>query len=245
VASSVDELYREHPQGFVARRNELAKELRAAGEREEAEQVKKLRRPTVAAWLLNRAALTSPAVLEEFAEASHELEEVQRRALERGGDGAAEWRAAAARESGAIDAVVAAAESAARDAGHPASGQALQLVGETLRAASGDRVLRERVLAGRVEREHSAATLGPLAEVPPRRRDRRVEKRRDLAQAKRDVERLTAELAAAEARETRLRERIEQAEEVLRREKESLAEAKREATRLRRELKGAEKRAQR
>jgi hypothetical protein len=240
----LDELYREHPEGFVARRNELAKELRADGDRDEAERVRKLRRPTVAAWLINRATLESPAQLKKFAEASRELEEAQRRALEGEDEGAAAWRAAAARESDVIGEIVDLAENGARDAGHPASGQALQLVAETLRAASGDLDLRERVLRGRVEREQSAATLGPLAAGPPRRRDRGSEKRRELAQARRDLGRLKDELGDASAREERLRARVEETEAVLRREKESLAEAKREATKLRRQLKAAQRRAQ-
>jgi hypothetical protein len=57
----LDELYREHPESFVAGRDRLAKDLRAAGERDEADRVGKLRRPTVAAWLINRAALSSPS----------------------------------------------------------------------------------------------------------------------------------------------------------------------------------------
>lgn len=106
----LDELYREHPEGFVARRAQLVKDLRAAGDRDEADRVKKLRRPTVAAWLINRTALDSPEQLEEFAEASAQLEDAQARALEGKGQGAAEWRAAGAREREAADAVVDVAE---------------------------------------------------------------------------------------------------------------------------------------
>jgi hypothetical protein len=240
----LDELYREHPKGFIASRNELTKELRDAGDRDEADRVKKLRRPTVAAWLLNRAALTSSAQLDEFAEANRQLEKAQRRALEGEDEGAAEWRAAAARESAAIDAIVEVAELEARGAGHPPGGNALHLVGETLRAASGDPELRERVLQGRVEREQSAATLGPLAAAPPRKRDRGAEKRRDRAQARRDLERLEEELAEAQAREERLQARVGEAQAALRREKESLAEARRERSRLARHVKAAERRAQ-
>src|ERR671918_2187737 len=101
----LDELYREHPEGFVAGRDQLVKDLRAAGDRDEAERVRKLRRPTVAAWLINRAALTSPSRLEEFAEASRRLEEAQGKALEGKDEGASEWRAAAVRETEATGAI--------------------------------------------------------------------------------------------------------------------------------------------
>ncbi|MQA76515.1 MAG: hypothetical protein GEU88_19700, partial [Solirubrobacterales bacterium] len=115
VDERLDELYREHPDGFVAGRDRLAKDLRDAGDREQADRLKKLRRPTVAAWAINRAALESPAQLQAFAEASRELEEAQARALEGGDEGAARWRAAAAREREATGAVVDAAEALASE----------------------------------------------------------------------------------------------------------------------------------
>src|SRR5439155_12549234 len=104
-------------------------------------------------------------------------------------EGAAEWRAAAARDREATGAVVDVAKGLARDAGHPPSERALELVVETLRAATGDPKLRERVIRGRVERERSAATLGTPAVGPPRRRDSRSAKRRDVGQARRELKR--------------------------------------------------------
>jgi hypothetical protein len=239
----LDELYREHPEGFVAGRNQLAKDLRGAGDRDEAERVRKLRRPTVAAWLINRAALTSPSQLKRFVEASRRLEEAQGRALEGKDEGAAEWRSAAARENEATGAVVEVAERAARDAGHPPSERALELVGETLRAATGDPELRERVLHGRVDREQSAATLGTPALASPRKRDQRSAKQRDVAQARRELGRLQDELADATEREETLRARVQQTTQTLRREKTKLAESKREAAAFKRQLKAAERRA--
>jgi hypothetical protein len=241
----LDELYREHPERFVAGRDRLVKELRAAGDRDEAKRVGKLRRPTVAAWLINRAALSSPAQLEEFAEASRQLEDAQAGALEGRDEGAAEWRAAAARERDATAALVELAEGLARDAGHAASARALELVGETLRAATGDPELRDRVLRGRVERERSAATLGTPAGAPPRRGDRGSAKRRGLAQARRELERLEGELADAAGREERLRAQVEQTSEALRREKARLADSKRAAADLKRKVKAAQRRARR
>jgi hypothetical protein len=239
----LNELYRDHPDEFVAGRNQLAKEIRAAGDRDEAERVRKLRRPTVAAWLINRAALTSPSRLEEFAEASRRLEEAQGKALEGKDEGASEWRAAAERETEATGAIVEIADSGARDAGHPPSQRALELVVETLRAASGDPELRERVLRGRVEREQSAATLGTLTVGPPPKRERRSAKQRGIAQARRELQRLRDELADATEREETLRARVEQTTQTLRREKTKLADSKRETAALKRQVKAAERRA--
>lgn len=238
----LDELYREPPGGFVAGRNRLAKELRDAGERDEAERVKGLRRPTVAAWLINRAVLTSPPRREEFAEASRKLEAAQGRALEGEDEGAAEWRAAAAREREATDAVLETAERAARDAGHPPSATALEQAGRTLRAATGDPELRELVVAGRLERERSAATLGTPAGPPPARQ-RGAARKRGAAQARRELERLERELAEAKTREERLRSQAEQAAEILHQDKAKLAEGKRETAALERQVKAARRRA--
>lgn len=241
----LDELYREHPKAFVAGRDRLAGELRDGGDAEGAARVKKLRRPTVAAWLINRAALSSPAEIEEFADASRQLEQAQARALGGRDEGAEGWRAAAARESGATGAVLDRAESGARDAGHPASARALELAGDTLRAATADPELREKVLRGRVEREQSAATLGTPAPGAPRRRDRRSEKRRETTRARRDLERLESDLGDAREREERARARVEQTGETLRREKAKLADAKREVGAVERRVKAARRRAKR
>ena len=110
IDERLDALYRERPGAFVAGRDRLAKDVRDAGDREEANRIKALRRPSVAAWLINAAALSSPELLEAFAEASHRLGEVQGRALEGrerrngrvagGGGGASARRAARSSKPG-------------------------------------------------------------------------------------------------------------------------------------------------
>ena len=239
----LDELYREHPDGFVAGRNELAKDLRGAGERDRADEVAKLRKPSVAAWLINRAALTSATEAEEFADASTELERAQRAALEGRDRGGEAYRAAAARERDASEALVRAAESAARDAGRPATDRNLELVRETLQAAAGDSELRDRVVRGRVERQQSAATLGALGAGPPPRRRPGSDKRRQVERARRELGRLEDQLARASARSERLRARVEEAGAALQREREKLAASEREMAELEREVDAARRRA--
>jgi hypothetical protein len=243
VQESLDELYREHPDGFVAGRDALVKEVRAAGDRSEADRIKKLRRPSVAAWLINRTALASPKPLEEFAEASRRLEEAQARALDGDEDAVAQWRAAAGRERETIEAVVEAAASLARDSGHSVNERALELAGETLHAAAGDSDLRDRVMRGRLEREQSATTLGIPADAPPRRRGSGPTRRREATIARRELERLRDELDEAAAREERLREKVERTAETLRQDKARLADARRETAKVRRQVKAAERRA--
>jgi chromosome segregation ATPase len=123
------------------------------------------------------------------------------------------------------------------------SERALELVTETLRAATADPELRDRVLRGRVEREQSAATLGTLGLASPAapRRGRAPRKGGETATARRELKRLERQLADAAAREERQRGKVERATEALREEKERLAESKRATTELRRQVKAAER----
>lgn len=54
------------PNEFVAARDQLARELKAAGEKEESAAVRKLRRPTVALWALNQVARRHPDAVDEL-----------------------------------------------------------------------------------------------------------------------------------------------------------------------------------
>jgi hypothetical protein len=58
----VRELYVLPPADFVAARNELVRKAQAAGSREVAEQLRRLRRPTRSAWLVNLLARDSAAM---------------------------------------------------------------------------------------------------------------------------------------------------------------------------------------
>jgi hypothetical protein len=240
IDERLDALYRERPGAFVAGRDRLANDVRDAGDRDEANRIKALRRPSLAAWLINGAALSDPEVLEEFAEASRRLGEMQGRALQGRDDAMTEWRDAAAREREASRAVVEAGLGLARDAGEKVSPKALESAGETLQAAAGDAELRDRVMHGRLEREVSAPTLGLPAAVPARLADHGSSKRRRADLARREVERLREELDDAAGREQRLRENVERTTETLREEKARLSQARRESAALKRRLKAAE-----
>lgn len=60
---SIDRLYADPLSEFISGRDALAKELRAAGDREAASAVKSLRKPSRAAWALNRVAHQEPESL--------------------------------------------------------------------------------------------------------------------------------------------------------------------------------------
>ncbi|MBA3620110.1 MAG: hypothetical protein H0W56_11070, partial [Acidothermales bacterium] len=62
------ELYQLPPADFVAARDEHARTLRRAGARELAEEVRRLRRPALAAWLVNLLVGAERPALEELVE---------------------------------------------------------------------------------------------------------------------------------------------------------------------------------
>ena len=89
-----DELYGLAPGEFTEARDALVKRLRADKERELANQVKGLRRPTVAAWALNRLIRNRRKDVGALLAAGEELREAQEQ-LVGGGDRSAFQRAAA------------------------------------------------------------------------------------------------------------------------------------------------------
>lgn len=141
----LDPLYAGPPDEFVAGRDALAKELKAEGDADAAEAVKRLRRPSVAAALLNRVALEHAKEAKAFAGAVAKLRKAKgREALK---DAARAQRDAAAK-------LVELAE------GEGGGGPALDRVAETLQAAAADEAVEDLVLRGRLEREQRAASIG-------------------------------------------------------------------------------------
>lgn len=77
----LDALFSLSPDAFTEARDELAKELRAAGDKDGAAEVKALRRPTLAAWALNQLARQDRDGLQRLREAGEALAREQRRAM--------------------------------------------------------------------------------------------------------------------------------------------------------------------
>ena len=103
----VDGLYGAPLEEFTALRNELAKELRGSGERDAAEEVGRLRKPTAAAWAINQLSHREEPALRSVLEAGRKLRKAQESAL--GGGSGAALRKAGADEREAVAAAAAAA----------------------------------------------------------------------------------------------------------------------------------------
>ncbi|MFL5871053.1 MAG: hypothetical protein ACJ75R_08215 [Solirubrobacterales bacterium] len=231
-------LYREPPEEFVRRRDALAKELRDEGDRDAAARVKKLRRPSQAAWLINRLSADEPQRARDLVEAADDLAAAQQRMLDEGGD-AGELRTAARGERDRIDDMLAAARRVAGKHAKPISETVIERVAQTLQAVGSDAQLRDQLLSGRVETDHRAATIGLPASAAPRRTRARAEsrttkrareelarqrkspdeaeariesQRRGLADAEAEVRRRTLELGESEASLRDLERRVADAE---------------------------------
>lgn len=73
-----ERLYSAPPEGFIAARDEAVAAAKEAGDLDAARQLAKLRKPTVAAWLVNLLAIQRPDLMGELVELSRALRAAQR-----------------------------------------------------------------------------------------------------------------------------------------------------------------------
>ena len=147
----IEALYSVAPDTFVEARTELASELKAAGDNEGAKEVSGLRKPTVAAWAVNRLAREQAGDIEALLKAGRRLAEAQRKTLA-GGSG--EALQSATRERRALmDRLVGAAEKILQTAGLSSARSNLDKVADTLSALATDEGAADRVRRGVLEKE--------------------------------------------------------------------------------------------
>src|SRR6266540_322075 len=216
VEAGIERLFGLAPEEFVAARDELARRLRKDGDGAAAKRVAGLRRPTVAAWAVNRAARRRPELVTDLIEAGERLRQAQRRALSglRGGA----LRTAGAERRVAIERLLAEAADVLEESGRSPEAHR-DAIAATLQAASVDETAAAAVRAGTLDREVAAPSgFGEVAglqlvqpaaaepeapERPARPARRRVKldpaRRRELEAARRAAE--EARRVADEARE--------------------------------------------
>jgi hypothetical protein len=151
----VDRVYGVGLGEFVTARAAAAKELRAQGRRPEAAAVQALRKPTAAAWIVNRLARDQEQLVADLLAAGARLREAQLSA-----GSAAEIRAASQAEQAALDDLTRAA------AATRSGGASLERVRETLHAAALDPDLADTVRRGVLLREQQAVGFPLGAAVP-------------------------------------------------------------------------------
>jgi len=165
VGQAADELYGLPPGEFTRARDARAKELRGDGDREAADAVKRLRKPTVAAWALNQLARRRAKDVERLVKAGEALRAAQEELLA-GGDRAAFQKAASGERELVAD-LSAGATAMASEAGERGSGL-LEKIAGTLHAAALDEETAEELRAGRLVREREAiGGFGAPGDGPP------------------------------------------------------------------------------
>lgn len=168
MAADIDELFTVAPEEFVAKRNALAKELRAGGGKDEAAAVAALRRPTVSDWALNVVAHRHPDAVATLVDAAAALRRIQAGAIEgRGGDvrsALTDMRAASTAVQRLADEVLA---EAGRDRGPQAAGLTSRLAEVAANEAVADQLRAGRLGTAPVEDADPFAGLEP-ADLAPR-----------------------------------------------------------------------------
>ncbi|MCC6498348.1 MAG: hypothetical protein IT193_19035 [Propionibacteriaceae bacterium] len=194
-----EELYANPPAEFVARRDALAAQARAAGDRLLAKQIKALRRPSVGAWYLNASARAGLASLKDLTDLGQQLRDAQA-----AGDFAA-LRVLAARRNPVVGAVVRELAAELGRLGTSASPAGLDEVRNTLASALADPGVADQLTRGRLDRPHNYSGFGALSStaavttLPPARSGRPAAAE-DPAEAERIArEQAEQEVAAAEA----------------------------------------------
>ena len=260
--AAIDHLYGLPLDEFTAARDELARRLRREGDGDAGAEVKRLRKPSVAAWALNQVRRSNPGQTDKLIEAGRRLREGQERLL--AGGGREPFQRAAADERRLVGELAREAEGELAAAGRPVSAAVQEKVRTTLHAVASDPAAREGLATGRLVRDHEASGLGPPAghpssggagrrrKEPPakaaaalersaRRLQERLERarqrRRELDEKSADAGRRLREARREAARATASLERAEAGEKRMRERAEAAAEA---VIELERELAGLE-----
>jgi len=134
-ARAPEDLYGLPLEEFTPARDALAKELKAAGRKDEAAEVKSLRKPSVAAWALNLVARQHPDAIEGLRAAGTNLRAAQQEAMSGDAGRLRDTGRALAEE---VDRVAELAADVLRTAGRPVSPAQQEKIVSTLRTAAVD-----------------------------------------------------------------------------------------------------------
>jgi hypothetical protein len=248
LEAEIGRLYELRPEEFVAARDEFGRRLREAGDRAAAERVRRLRRPTVAAWAVNQVARRQPELVAELLEAGDKLRQAQRRALSGLRDSG--LRAAATERRKVLDRLVAAAGGVLVEAGRPPESHQ-EAIAATFEAASVDGEGAGAVRDGTLDHELAApAGFGEVTGLellrppapppeparPPASQGRRLgaARRRELEAARRgrdDLRRKAKESARSAAGAREAADRAQQEADGAAEAAERLADEARQARR--------------
>jgi hypothetical protein len=214
--NEIDALFGLPLEEFTAARNKLAQRLKKAGDREGAELVQGVGKPSVAAWTINQLARQDRPAVQALLDAGAAVRKEQGRALARGG-GADALRAAQAQERKLVRELVERAARVLERAGRPATGSMLERISSTLAAAAVSDAGREAIRVGRLSGEIEPAGFEAVAGLAPAPPERGSASRDEVAERR----------AAKEERERRKTEQERKTRELERRARAAAAAADR------------------
>ena len=233
-ARAPEDLYGLPLEEFTPARDALAKELKAAGRKDESAEVKSLRKPSVAAWALNRVAREHADAVEGLRAAGADVREAQEAAMS--GD-AGRLRDAGRTLAAEVDRLAGLGAEVLRAAGRPASAAQQEKIVATLRTAAVDDEAGDALARGVLVEELEStgfSLLGagagagadrkplPGAERAPKKPKAGKEALEAVEAARRELRRCDAE---ADLAATRARRRAERAETAAKRAAEAQGEA--------------------
>lgn len=227
MADELDTLYWVEPEAFTAQRTKLAAEAKKRGDEAAAERIAAARKPTTAAWIVNRVALAHKDTKKRLADLGDRL-----RAAHAEMDGE-RIRALSAEQHRLIEGLARAAFEAA-DVTRPSASVREDVTG-TLQAAIADPEVRERL--GRLAKPEQWSGFGGFSDAAPSRPAKRSQtaaqrRREKLNAAVTDAERAraAADEAVSERQAARdaARQRRDEAKAALRRAERELSKAEAE-----------------
>lgn len=166
----IDRLFDLPPEEFTAARDELAKRLKGEDLADDARAIKAIKRPTVAAWVVNQVARRRSREVDELLQAGGALQRAQRKVLS--GVKSVDFREASEHRRAVVTRLVRAAEEILRETGR-GTASAVDAVRSTFEAASLDDEAGGLVRTGRLSKELPApANFGAveglgLVSAPP------------------------------------------------------------------------------
>jgi hypothetical protein len=219
---------------FVRRRDAMAKELEQEDKREEAARVRRLRKPSAAAWALNQVSRRHPKKVEWLLAAHQKLREAQTPPSLR--------EASASRQQMVAD-LVEDALSLLEEEGRSPSQTVRQRITRTLLSLATDEEAQEEFRRGRLARDLEPGGWGPAMGLAPWTSETQGEKqpeldraRREAGQAAEKARRLSERAAAAQERQSDAERQAARAREAAREAEEQAKEKEREVQRLERRL---------
>jgi hypothetical protein len=140
------------------------RELKRAGKKEAAEEVRSLRKPSVHLWVVNQAARRRPEIARALVKAGADLRKAQRGAVS--GRNQGDLREATRAHRELVETLTGVAHEVL-DERRGANPSVLTKVAQTLRAASVDKEASKALLAGTLSEEVEQVGFGPLLTAVP------------------------------------------------------------------------------